>query len=80
MSIWFKRVMGISAETMRQAALSVGVSWDEQPIQYKQNRIGYKNGDSSDKTAIQDELQSVLGYRPVVVDDPTTNTENDSTQ
>jgi hypothetical protein len=74
--IWFKRVMGLDAGVMRQAASSVNVSWDEHPIQYKQNRIGYKNGDTTDTTAIQDELEKLLGYRPVETDEPTVNYSN----
>jgi hypothetical protein len=52
---------------MRNAAQSVGVSWDEQAIAYQDGYIGYENSpENIDPTALQDELESRVGVRPSV--------------
>jgi len=56
-----------NSETMRDAAQSVGVSWDEQEIIYEGDYIGYKNCPAdADPTPLQDELESRVGVRPSV--------------
>jgi hypothetical protein len=53
------------SETMRDAAKSVGVSWDEQSIIYQGDCIGYQNCPSDfDPAPLQDELESLVGVRP----------------
>ena len=69
--IWFRRTQGLESATMREIADSAGVSWDYQSIIYRAHGIGYADGDSSDVTAIQDAAESLLGYRPVEIDEPT---------
>jgi len=73
MSIWFRRVAGMDSATMREIAEQAGVSWDYQSIIYRGNGIGYAEGDSDDETALQDAAESILGYRPVVIDAPPKN-------
>jgi len=70
MSIWFRRVAGLDTQTMREIADAAGVSWSAESIVYRGNGIGYADGDSADKTALQDASESILGYRPVVIDAP----------
>jgi hypothetical protein len=55
---------------MRKIAADIGVNWDEQTIIYRGTGIGYKDGDKTDATAIQDQAEKLLGYRPVVIDAP----------
>ncbi len=68
--IWFKRSQGLDSNTMRQIADDVGVSWSTESIVYRGRGIGYANGESGDVTAIQDSAESLLGYRPVEIDEP----------
>ena len=68
--IWFKRTQGLDSGTMREIADSAGVSWDYQSIVYRGRGIGYANGDSGDVEDIQDAAESLLGYRPVEIDEP----------
>jgi len=70
MSLWFRRGSGLDTETMREIAQEAGVSWSAESIVYRGNGIGYVDGDSSDATALQDAAESILGYRPVVIDAP----------
>lgn len=70
MSLWFRRAEGLDTATMREIAEQAGVSWDYQSIVYRANGIGYADGDSVDETALQDAAESILGYRPVVIDAP----------
>ena len=68
--IWFRRSQGLDTETLRELADSAGVSWDYQSIVYRGRGIGYADGDEADAKAIQDAGESLLGYRPVVIDAP----------
>jgi hypothetical protein len=81
MSLWFQVVSGLDAEIMREAASDANVSWSYQQIRYKKDGIGYKNGDKSDASVIQDSIEKSLGYSPVVIDEPTIDTnQTDQTQ
>jgi hypothetical protein len=73
--IWFKRMAGLDSEIMRQAAQNVGVSWDYNPIEYRSGGIAFNKGDSKDTSKIQDELNELLGYRPIEIDEPTIDTD-----
>jgi hypothetical protein len=64
---------------MRKAAHNANVSWDYEIIQYRKNGVAYQDGDSKDATVIIDELEKLLGYRPVVIDKPIIN-NTDQTQ
>jgi hypothetical protein len=55
---------------MREMAEEAGVLWSTESIVYRGNGIGYVDGDSADATALQDAADSILGYRPVVIDAP----------
>ena len=70
MSIWFRRVAGLDTDTMRDIAEEAGVSWSSESIIYRGQGIGYANGDGADGTVLQDAAESILGYRPVVIDAP----------
>jgi len=60
-----------SSNQMRIAAQNVGVSWDETTIIYDAGAVGYADAPSdADPTPIQDELETLIGIRPSVVDDP----------
>jgi hypothetical protein len=74
MSLWFRRVEAMNSDLMRKAASNAGVSWEWQQIRYKLDGIGYFNGDTNDATEIKDELEKLLGYRPVKIDEPTAET------
>jgi hypothetical protein len=73
--IWFHRTLGVRADIMRDAATSADVSWNFQPIKYKNQKVGYVNGDASDASIIQDELESILGYRPMLTSEPVINSK-----
>jgi len=82
MTVWFRRVDGLDTTTMREIADAAGVSWRAESIVYRGNGIGYADGDSTDATAIQDAAESILGYRPVVIDappNPTLQSDREST-
>ena len=68
--MWFRRTRGLDSDTMREIADAAGVSWSAETIVYRGQGIGYADGDSADATAIQDAAESILGYRPVVIDPP----------
>ena len=68
--IWFRRTQGLDSSTMRKIADSAGVSWDYQSIVYRGQGIGYSDGDDGDVGDIQDAAESLLGYRPVEIDEP----------
>ena len=68
--IWFRHTQGLNSRTMREIAEKSGVSWDYQAIIYRGRGVGYINGDESDKTTLQDAAESVIGYRPAVIDAP----------
>lgn len=70
MSVWFRRVAGLDTDTMRDVADAASVSWSAESIVYRGNGIGYAEGDPADETALQDAAESILGYRPVVIDAP----------
>lgn len=70
MSIWLRRVAGLDTDTMREVAEESGVSWSAESIVYRGEGIGYANGNAEDTTAIQDAAETILGYRPVVIDAP----------
>jgi len=73
--IWLRKTQGLDSSTMRQIADDAGVSWSGESIIYRAHGIGYANGDSSDVTAIQDAAESLLGYRPVEIDEPPERTQ-----
>ena len=75
MTLWFRNTRGLDTETMRQIANDAGVSWDAQSIVYRGQGIGYTDGDKDDVTAIQDTAESLLGYRPVEIDEPSEPTD-----
>ena len=68
--IWFRRTQGLDSATMREIATDASVSWPSDSIVYRGRGIGYADGDRSDVTAIQDAAESLLGYRPVEIDEP----------
>ena len=68
--IWFRKTQGLDSSTMRQIADNAGVSWSTESIVYRGRGIGYADADSDDVTAIQDAAESLLGYRPVEIDEP----------
>ena len=70
MSVWFRRVAGLDTATMREIADVAGVSWSAESIVYRERGIGYADGDSADEAALQDAAESIIGYRPVVIDAP----------
>jgi hypothetical protein len=65
---------------MRKAAEKAGVSWNHHSIIYKKGGISYQNTGSDDANQIKDELEKLLGYRPVEIDEPTTDTNTDDRQ
>jgi len=71
MTIWFRNVSGLDTSVMRDIAGAVGVDWSAESIVYQGDGIGFANGDSADAEALQDAAESILGYRPVVIDAPT---------
>ena len=73
--IWFRRTQGLDSSTMRQIADDAGVSWEYQSIVYRGQGIGYADGDSADVASIQDAAESLLGYRPVEINEPPQPTE-----
>lgn len=76
MSVWFRRVEGLNSDTMRDIADQASVSWDYHSIAYRGERIGYYDGDPADEAALQDAAESLLGYRPVVINEsPESDTE-----
>jgi len=70
MSVWFRRVSGLDAATMREIANLADVGWSTESIVYRGKGIGFKDGDSADEAALQDAAESILSYRPVVIDEP----------
>jgi hypothetical protein len=68
--IWFQKTDGLDSDILRQAANNVNVSWDYQEIEYKAKAIGYKESHASDASKIQDEIEKLIGYRPVEIDEP----------
>lgn len=70
MSLWFRRVSALDTNTMREIANAAGVSWSAESVVYRAEGIGFADGDAADATAIQDAGESMLGYRPVVIDAP----------
>ena len=75
MSLWFRRAQGLDSDTMRQIADDAGVPWSAERVVYRGQGIGYADGDSGDVTAIRDAAESLLGYRPVEIDDPPETTD-----
>jgi hypothetical protein len=74
MSLWFRRTDGLNSDILREAASDAGVNWHYKTVQYKKEGIGFPDGDISDGDKIQDELQKRIGYAPVMIDEPTTDT------
>jgi len=70
MSVWFRRVSGLATETMRDIADAADVSWSAETIIYREQGIGYAEGDPADVTALKDAAESILGYRPVEINEP----------
>ena len=68
--IWFRHTQGLDSGTMRQIADDAGVSWSAESIVYRGQGIGYAHGDTDDVLEIQDAAESLLGYRPVKIDEP----------
>ena len=68
--IWFQKTRGLDSSTMRKIATKADVSWSAESIVYRAQGIGYGDGDSNDVVAIQDVAESLLGYRPVEIDEP----------
>ena len=68
--IWFRRTQGLDTETMREIADAADVSWSAESIVYRDRGIGFADGDADDETALRDAAESLLGYRPVVIDAP----------
>ena len=68
--IWFRRVVGLNTDTMREIADEAGVSWSGDSIVYRAHGIGYADGDEDDKTEIQHAAEDLLGYRPRSYDPP----------
>jgi hypothetical protein len=54
---------------MREIADTAGVSWSSEGIVYRGSGIGYADADPADETALQDAAESILGYRPAVIDE-----------
>jgi len=70
MSLWLRRAGGLDTAAMREMADVAGVSWSADTIKYRGNGIGYADGDEADATAIRVAAESVIGFRPVVIDAP----------
>ena len=68
--IWFRKTQGLDSSTMRQIADDAGVSWSAESIGYRGRGIGYIDGDESDADQIQNAAQDLLGYRPIVIEEP----------
>jgi len=78
--IWFRKTQGLDSSTMRDIAEDAGVLWDYQSINYRGRGIGYANGDEDDADVIQDAAESLLGYRPVEIDEPAEPAEPELTE
>jgi hypothetical protein len=74
MSVWFAKFSGMNSELMREAAKRANVSWNYQKVAYKSGAIGFPDSDNGDSDIIQSELQTLLGYKPRVIDEPTIGT------
>lgn len=70
MSLWFRRIGGMSSDAMREIANEAAVSWDAETIIYRGNGIGYADGDPADSVAIQTAAESVVGFSLVEIDAP----------
>jgi hypothetical protein len=77
MSLWFQKAAGIESEILREAASNAAVSWEYETIKYKKQGIGYPSGKSSDAQIIKDEIEKLLGFRPIQIDEPLLNTQTD---
>jgi hypothetical protein len=77
--IWFKRAVGLDSELLRQAAENAGVSWDYHPIEYRSEGVAFQNGNSKDAKLIKDEIETLIGYRPVEIDEPTADKSDQTT-
>jgi hypothetical protein len=80
MSLWFQKGNNIDSKIMRQAASNASVAWHYEKIQYKRQAVGYLNADAGDADIIKDELEKLIGYRPVEIDEPTINMQSGQTQ
>jgi hypothetical protein len=80
MSLWFRRTEGMNADVLRKCADTASVSWDSHTVIYRKGGIGYEHGEPTDAAAIKDELEKILGYKPVEIDEPTIETETDQIQ
>jgi hypothetical protein len=65
---------------MRQAANNAGVSWEMQKVSYKKDGVGFTNGGKSDANLIQSEIESILGFKPVIIDEPAMDSQVEQTQ
>jgi hypothetical protein len=70
MSIWFRRVGGLNTDVMRKAANDANVTWDANEIQYKKDGIGFVNGNTTDTGLIQTEIKNIIGFEPIIIDEP----------
>ena len=70
MTLWLRRTQGLNTDTMRDIAEEANVSWSVESIVYRGRGIGYADADSDDVEDIQDAAESLLGYRPVEIDEP----------
>jgi hypothetical protein len=65
---------------MRKAANNAGVSWETQKVSYKKDGVGFTNGQKSDANLIQSEIESMLGFKPVTIDEPIVESQVNQTQ
>jgi hypothetical protein len=67
----------MDSSVMRKAAKRANVSWNYQPVIYKSMAIGFSNANSEDLKVIKNELENILGYQPVGIDESTINNQTD---
>ena len=76
--IWLKKTQGLDSSTMRQIADDANVAWSSESIVYRGRAIGFADGDGDDVSAIQDAAESLVGYRPVEIDEPEKSDEDEA--
>jgi glycine betaine/choline ABC-type transport system substrate-binding protein len=82
MTIWLRRSNGTTSKVLRQAVSNSSVDWSPERIEYCGIGVGLINENEKEKEnendteKIKDELEKLLGYRPVEIDDPTTDQSN----
>jgi hypothetical protein len=60
----------MNSEVLRECAENAGLKASETVI-YKGGHVGYPDADPADSSAIKDEIETMLGYRPCVIQEPT---------